>query len=243
MANTVVENVGEVLRDASGAAESDVCAWCRGPIPAAARRDALCCSVRCRQARHRFTQGVGVVTGVSSGTPLRLAYADPPYPGKSRRYYGDHPDFAGEVDHLELIAWLSEYDGWALSTSAAALPTVLASCPPGVRVAAWFRGSRHSRHAVRPQNAWEPVIYCGGRAVSEASTTDALVYAARPRTTDPHRVIGAKPATFCRWVFDLLGAQPADTLDDLFPGSGVATRAWSVYASDLAGTTRRLEAS
>ncbi|MBQ9917849.1 MAG: hypothetical protein IJO71_11710, partial [Microbacterium sp.] len=26
-----------------------ICAWCRGPIPTAARRDAVCCSVRCRQ--------------------------------------------------------------------------------------------------------------------------------------------------------------------------------------------------
>jgi hypothetical protein len=28
-----------------------LCAWCRGPIPERARRDAVCCSVRCRQAR------------------------------------------------------------------------------------------------------------------------------------------------------------------------------------------------
>ena len=41
-----------------------VCAWCRGEIPAAARRDALCCSKRCRQARHRFRSGVGVAPDV-----------------------------------------------------------------------------------------------------------------------------------------------------------------------------------
>jgi hypothetical protein len=29
------------------------------------------------------------------------------------------------------------------------------------------------------------------------------------------RVIGAKPATVCRWIFTLLGACPGDTLDDL----------------------------
>jgi hypothetical protein len=63
------------------------------------------------------------------------ANADPPYPGKAF-YYRDHPDYAGEVDHAALIARLSTYDGWALSTSAAALPAVLALCPPGVRVAA-----------------------------------------------------------------------------------------------------------
>jgi hypothetical protein len=29
------------------------CAWCKGPIPVTARRDAVCCSIRCRQARRR----------------------------------------------------------------------------------------------------------------------------------------------------------------------------------------------
>jgi hypothetical protein len=36
-------------------------------------------------------------------TPIRFAYADPPYIGQSKRLYGDHPDYAGEVDHAELI--------------------------------------------------------------------------------------------------------------------------------------------
>jgi hypothetical protein len=50
-----------------------------------------------------------------------------------------------------------------------------------------------------------------------------------PVTTLPGRVIGAKPAAVCRWIFDLLGAGPGDTLDDLFPGSGAVTRAWTAY--------------
>ncbi|MCT7149563.1 hypothetical protein M1196_23235, partial [Salmonella enterica subsp. enterica serovar Oranienburg] len=78
---------------------------------------------------------------------LRLAYADPRYPGLSRRYYGKHPDFAGEVDHAALIAKLGEFDGWALSTSARSLQDVLALCPPGSRVAVWVRGERPARSA------------------------------------------------------------------------------------------------
>lgn len=230
-----------------GGRDRRVCAWCDGPIPARARRDALCCSTRCRQARHRFTTAVG--RGVATRSPLRLAYADPPYPGKSRLYVG-HPDYAGEVDHVRLIRRLClEYDGWALSTSAEALPRVLVSCPPGARIAAWVRGERPTRSA-RPLNAWEPVIYYGGRAVTvEPSSTDrrrldALVHHARPRLTDPRRVIGAKPAAFCRWLFDLLGAQPGDHLDDLFPGSGGIARAWASYCAGVpvvaaAGATGR----
>ena len=258
------------------------CAWCLGPIPAGMRRDAECCSTRCRQRRHRFVKGVGGPAPAGNDRPLRLAYADPPYPNLSERYYRDHPDYAGEVDHRALIAQLQEYDGWALSTSSRALQAVLGLCPPGVHVAAWFRGERPTR-SEGPLNAWEPVIYFGGRqvvglepslvAVRDASRTpgervgdpdttrrsstryayagavarladpslgsprrlNALVWHSRARTSDPNRVVGAKPAVFCRWMFDLLGAQPQDDFTDLFPGSGGVSRAWRVFASSNDG--------
>lgn len=252
------------------------CAWCSGPIPARARRDAICCSKRCRQARHRFLRAVG--TAAATARSLRLAYADPPYPGRSAKYYRDHPDFAGEVDHAALIAQLTAYDGWALSTSADALQELLPLCPTGVRVAAWHRGERPHRDAKGPLSAWEPVIFAGGRpdpashlsraaardasrtdphdasspghrdgfpstpARRDASTavqnngspgvrrTDSLVYVARARPTDPGWVTGAKPATFARWLFDLLGAQAGDHFTDLFPGSGGVARAWQAFS-------------
>ena len=234
------------------------CAWCGGPIPPDARRDSICCSKRCRQARHRFLRAVGVAT--ATARPLRLAYADPPYPGRSARYYRDHPDYAGEVDHAQLLTELSGYDGWALSTSADALQELLRLCPADVRVAAWHRGARSHKDAQGPISAWEPVIYYGGRprldrylsraAENDASPpatrdvptgavqgdvssanqrVDSLVYPARSRRTDPGRVTGAKPATFCRWIFDLLGAQAGDQFRDLFPGSGGVTRAWMAF--------------
>jgi hypothetical protein len=89
---------------------------------------------------------------------VRFAFADPPYPGQSKRHYGDHDDYAGEVDHAVLIAELEQDfpDGWALSTSVAALPAILPLCPrpepskkrawggsqklgTGVRICAWVR--------------------------------------------------------------------------------------------------------
>lgn len=206
------------------------CAWCRGPIFANARRDSITCSKRCRQARWRFLRDVG--TGTAGLEPLRLAYADPPYPGLAYKYYKDHSDYAGEVDHAELLSRLATFDGWALSTSAAALPDVLALCPRGTRVAAWVRGEAGFAKSNRPLNGWEPVLYYGGRAVqSEADVrrVDTLVYHAHPRLTDPDRVVGSKPAVFIRWMFDLLGAQQQDTLTDLFPGSGGVGRAWAAF--------------
>lgn len=215
------------------------CAWCDGPIPEGARSDAKFCGTPHRQASHRFHSGRSLsARAVACARPLRLAYADPPYPGMARRYYGDHPDFAGEVDHARLVEQLVDGfpDGWALSTSAAALRDVLTLCPPGVRVAAWVRGERPTS-AYRPLNAWEPVIYWGGRpylSPVDERRIDVLTYHSRARTTDPRRVIGAKPASFCWWLFDLLGAKPGDEFVDLFPGSGGVARAWA-HASSPGG--------
>jgi hypothetical protein len=53
----------EALHDALGAAGNDasrpgesrrLCTWCENPIPGRCRRDAVCYSVRCRQAQYRF---------------------------------------------------------------------------------------------------------------------------------------------------------------------------------------------
>ena len=34
---------------------------------------------------------------------------------------------------------------------------------------------------------------------------------------------GAKPKDFCFWLFEVLGMEKEDTLDDLFPGTGIVT--------------------
>lgn len=215
----------EALTDGSRA-----CAWCRGPIDGSARVDARTCSQRCRQAKARFA--AESAAALEAAAPMRLAYADPPYPGLARRYYAGHPDFAGEVDHRALLSRLRPFDGWALSTSAAALPRVLELAGElgiSVRVAAWFRGVRRVR-ARAPLVAWEPVVYAGGRrVVSLEQPPDALICHARPRTTDPGRVVGAKPARFAWWLFGLLGAAAGDELEDLFPGSGGIGRAWRMF--------------
>lgn len=91
---------------------------------------------------------------------MRFGYADPPYPGKAKRYYD-----CAEVDHAALLSRLQQYDGWALSTDSEALPRILTICVARalpVRVAAWFRGARPCI-SNWPLKAWEPVVYAGGR--------------------------------------------------------------------------------
>lgn len=246
---------------------SRICAWCDGPIPAGARRDAITCSKPCRQARHRAhgylsrhprarRDGSAAASRDASRVdqPLqarRLAYADPPYPGKAF-YYRGHPDYAGEVDHGALLSRLATYDGWALSTSAEALPAVLALAVAqglGVRVGAWVRGARPHATARHALNAWEPVVYVpvacrpgqpsrAAAVLGDASCSagparrvDVLTHGVSPLRTLPGRVIGGKPPAFCSWLFDLLGADPSDTLDDLFPGSGTVGRMWAAFTA------------
>lgn len=203
------------------------CSWCRGRIPATARRDALYCRKACRQAAHRA--GVRRAELERDGSPLRLAYADPPYPGKAL-LYRDHPDYAGEVDHAALLSRLAAFDGWALSTSAAALPAILAECVAqdlAVRVAPWVKPRARPHPLARIRNAWEPVVYVPARELGEPRVVDALVgVASRRRSTLPGAVVGMKPPAFCLWLFDLLGARPGDSLADLFPGSGIVAWSW-----------------
>jgi hypothetical protein len=162
---------------------------------------------------------------------MKLAYADPPYPGCAH-LYADHPDYAGEVDHVALIHRLhEEYDGWALSTSSKALQDILAICPgPGVvRVLVWVKNSiRYS---------WEPVIVASARPVADDQTLrdwihvepEGFQYRPKPESY----VIGQKPQPFAMWLFDWLGAHPEDSFDDLFPGSGAVGLAWETFQRQI----------
>ena len=180
--------------------------------------------------------------GVNDCCPLHgemvFAYADPPYPGQSKRLYGDHPDYAGEVDHRELVERLvGEYpDGWALSTGSKWLQELLALCPSDVRVLAWVKTGGAPPFSVRVQYTWEPVILWRGRPRDEDTPKDVRDSLVHPPHTlhRQHNVTGAKPPQFSRWLFACLGAQPGDRLDDLFPGSGGVGAAWTVWDTQMA---------
>lgn len=155
---------------------------------------------------------------------LRLAYADPPYPGMAHLYRG-HPDYAGEVDHSALVAKLVGYDGWALSTSEEALRDVLSLTPRGTHVCPWTKPHGAAR-ARGPSNVHEYLLVSPARR-KLPGVRDAL-YAAVARGGDSD-LIGRKPIAFCAWLFALLGAEPHDSFDDLFPGSGMVGRCWAEF--------------
>ena len=164
--------------------------------------------------------GTAVIHTPSSGK--RVAYADPPYLGQARRHYSQDPRCA-EVDHEKLIHQLDrDYDGYALSCSSVSLPTLLAFCPPGVRVGAWVKTFAGFKGA-NPAYVWEPVIFKPCRSRKGRFIVRDWV---AERITMRRGLCGVKPDRVSYWIFELLGLQPEDQFDDLFPGSGAVSRAW-----------------
>lgn len=157
---------------------------------------------------------------------MRLAYADPPYIGQARRHY-----YSEEVDHGQLIAQLSTYDGWALSASSPSIFVLAPLMPAHTRLAAWVKPFAIFKPGVNPAYAWEPVFYVSSRpGRREIHTVRDWVSC---NITLRKGLVGAKPPAFCNWIFRLIGAASGDQLDDLFPGTGVVTQCWDQYMAGL----------
>lgn len=162
---------------------------------------------------------------------MRIAYADPPYPGCAH-LYKDQPDYAGEVDHLSLLRRLeSEYDGWVLHT--AATPAAIAMLAPlvehtGARWMAWVKGFAAFKRNVSVAYAWEPVIVKAARKPVVSKRLVMRDWIECPITLR-RGLTGAKPEAVCHWAFEMVGARPEDMMDDLFPGTGAVTEAWRTW--------------
>jgi hypothetical protein len=157
---------------------------------------------------------------------MKFAYADPPYMGCAKKY----PE-KREVDHAELIQRLvADYDGWALSLSSPSLRYILPLCPPDVRVMAWAKPFAIYKPNVGVAYAWEPVIVRGGRKrTREQKTVKDWISA---NITLRKGIVGAKPEIFAFWLWEVLNVKEGDTLDDLFPGTGVMSECWKRFIAE-----------
>jgi hypothetical protein len=166
--------------------------------------------------------------------PKRVAYADPPYLGCGNLYADKHPnalDWDKPKRHRELIISLYDsYDGWALSCSSPSLKTLLGFCDNTVRVAAWVKPFTSFKPNVNPAYAWEPVIFrpCRTRDRAEPTIRDWVA----ENITLQRGLTGAKPRSFCLWMFDLIGARKGDDFHDLFPGTGAVGAAWQEFTGE-----------
>lgn len=166
---------------------------------------------------------------------MRFAYADPPYLGCGRLYKEHHPDWKiwDSLDtHKSLIDRLiAEYpDGWALSASEPSLRYILPLTPVSTRTSPWVKPFCSFKPNVNPAHAWEPVLWYGGRKRARYETTIRDYHSAN--ITLQKGCPGAKPESFVWWMTELLGARPGiDTLDDLFPGTGIVSKLWKEAAA------------
>lgn len=171
---------------------------------------------------------------------MRLAIADPPYLGRSNRWYGDGA-VARAVDTWPIITPRLAPGIWprltatscavcSMSTTAIAaapdsLPVYLGACVGVVpRVMIWHRRNAPPSGS-RVGSMWEPVIIRipDGRSANGTGlhVSDVLDEAAPRRN-----FAGSKPDAWTRWVLDALGYRPdEDELHDIFAGSGAVAAA------------------
>lgn len=172
---------------------------------------------------------------------MRLVYSDPPYLGQAKRHYSNDPSGipAKEVNYPALVAHLlADYDGFALSASEPSIHylNLLIHGPEldpkrwlnkDVRIAPWVK----PHCSWKPWNSvaytWEPVFFRTVRSKGARPTPRDHLVCNSTRQKGTH---GAKPEEFCEWILDLIGYDPArDTIEDMYPGSGVFTRVAQRY--------------
>lgn len=177
--------------------------------------------------------------------PLRFCIADPPYLGRSVRWYGDggcgvahgkgqadnHPE-AWRWDlpetHKKLVKDLeTKYDGWAIAMSVHSLSTYLSvintDSRNGIRTCVWHKPNAVTSGS-RITNRWEPVIIkvpSSRRGHHKGLETSDVLICPPPQ----NGFMGSKPAEWTQWVIDLMGATDDDCIDDLFLGSGAVSAA------------------
>ncbi len=166
--------------------------------------------------------------------PMKMAYADPPYPGKAWMYKSQ-ASYRGEVDHRALVSSLQLYDGWAISTSEAGLCMVLSLCkelaedPGAVHVCPWTKPIGAASTTRGMHNTWEPLIVKPGRELQPGFRDWLSTPPAKDRANP---LIGRKPLKFCTFLFRCLGLCAGDELADLYPGTGIVGRAWREASSN-----------
>lgn len=162
---------------------------------------------------------------------MRLGYADPPYPGCAHMYK-DHPDYAGEVNHEELIQRLdNEFDGWILHTHVEGLRMMERERllpDEGIRICQWVKPFAAFKRNVSVAYAYEPVIVKASRKPVVSKRLVMRDWVDCPITMKKG-LTGVKPEKVCHWVFELLGARPEDELFDLYPGTGAVSKAWKTW--------------
>lgn len=167
---------------------------------------------------------------------MKIGYADPPYIGCAH-LYKDHPDYAGEVDHVALVERLeAEFDGYVLH--AGAHNTSEAILAPMAERHGWRKGVWVKQFAAFKRNvpvayAWEPVYIKAARKPVVSKRLVMRDWIMCPITMKKG-LTGAKPEAVTHWALEMVAARPEDELSDLFPGTGAITEHWRTWRGKFA---------
>lgn len=162
----------------------------------------------------------------------RIAYADPPYAGQSKKHYGGE-----EVDFAKLLQELEPFDSWAMSIHQNQIRDLAPILPKKTRIAVWCKPYTTFKKGVNPSYAWEPVLFkANPRSSKQKFCHDFLVCSPVMRA----KIVGQKPMEFCLWVFEMLGLKPGDDFVDMFPGSGAVQIAYEYWTKNFSDHEYRL---
>lgn len=176
---------------------------------------------------------------------MKLRYADPPYLGCCNLYghfhnEGGQASFDGgcwdDIEtHKALLRHVDEADGWVLHMSVPSLGPILTAVADlgitGFRTMAWVKPFAAFKRNVSVAYAWEPVLVKPVRKPEVAGRVTMRDYFAEPITLQ-RGFTGAKPYEVCRWLFEVVGLDPTDELEDLFHGSGAVADAHHRWLSE-----------
>lgn len=156
----------------------------------------------------------------------KFVYADPPYKGQAKKHYGPE---AREVNWPILCENLKAYDGFALSCHVNQIADLVPMLPKKTRVMAWVKPFAVFKKNVNPTYAWEPVlIHAPSRGMGKKFVHDWVACSPQMKAV----ITGQKPLDFCYWLFQVMGLNQEDQLEDMFPGSGTISYAWEFYKAN-----------
>ena len=98
---------------------------------------------------------------------------------------------------------------------------------------AWVKPFAVFKRNVPVAYAWEPVLVQACRKPIVSGRVRPL----RDWYSAPAELVpgfaGAKPEAVCKWLFEVMGCEPDDNLEDLYPGTGAVGRAWDSWRNQL----------
>jgi len=100
---------------------------------------------------------------------------------------------------------------------------------------AWVKPFCAFKRNVSVAYAWEPVLV---KAARKPVVTHRVIMRdfISESITMKKGLTGAKPVPVIRWLFEMMGLEPTDHFDDLFPGTGIVKETFEVWRAEVSAS-------